>query len=279
MKISASNHIQRSAVFSAVLLSMASASFAQPTPVENEPEIVKEGTDWLGRVSYIQRFSLPDLTINRLYLYNSQVYHVFGGAGGVTEPISLRVRCRVPPNGLVQLPHCEPVASPGSAAAQAFNAVTISYENWPEIPRLRLLKRWSGTDAEEKKWALYRQVEFDLNVPAITVPDVDLAAGKIVEVSALRERARTFREVIENYPIRALREDRQANLEAHCQIQGDLSIICDEVNSDPPEDLRYFEPTFREAMLKTKANATLADGSDARGVRFRVVFPYRLRQR
>lgn len=204
---------------------------------------------------------------------------MFGGAGGVTEPISLRVRCPVPPNGLVQFPHCEPIASPGSAAAQAFNAVKISYENWPEIPRIRSLKRWSGSDAEEKTWALYRQVEFNLNVPAITVPDVDLTTGKIVEISALRERERTFREVIENYPIRALREDHEANIEAHCQIQADRSIICDEISSDPPEHLRYFEPTIREAMLKTKANATLADGSDARGVRFRVVFPYRLRQR
>ena len=77
------------------------------------------------------------------------------------------------------------------------------------------------------------------------------------------------------YPPRALRQEIEGTSVIDCQIQQDLSLICHQIAFEPASSAALFVREARRAFGPLRVSPQLTDGSDARGVRFRLTFVWR----
>lgn len=237
-----------------------------PTAIEGEPPITTQRSLYDTYDLYFQRFE--DSGVYRVGKTDASIaerYRVFGGRKQDVAAQVVRANCPIADMGVVLLRSCR---GDGEMTEEQEIALALTRPHGEDIfPRYRALPEGRDT--------LNRTVSLRLAMPAIPAPDVDLTSGREVDQQIVDIR-RIFRRVSESYPSRALRQELEGDMTARCQIQQDLSVICQPVSFEPSEHFAIFERSFISGTRYAVAPPQLLDGSDARGVRFELTLAWRL---
>lgn len=262
----------------AAAIGMAVPAAAQPKAKRGEPALVQAGKDASGSTIFQQTYTGAAQRVDEpVRLSIAQAYWAMGGDGANLPAATVRVQCRIGHAGRIFDENCQPIDGTPEDAAKLYRAA----EAGKALPSIRnifpKLKRPSGTSRSLGPWVRERYYQFDLALPAMTAPVVDLQGGD--EVSPTLVTGNVGR-ILRDYPGRALRADAVGDLTLSCQVQQDLSIICNDLSFEPSDYYRYFTAPHDVAMRRTfggtRASAALQDGRDARGVRFKPVLKFRI---
>ena len=240
---------------------------AAPKAEKGEPPIVETGTVDGGLKSYSQTFSGADQAVDAIAPSIARAFWVLGGEGTSYPAASLRVRCEILPGGTALAGLCTPLPGTSAEAARVFDLARAA----GALPQLR---GYRPVELEtRRRWLLSRFVEYNLALPAVTAPTVDLTSGELVDHKLVNA---PLGRLMSEYPSKALRNEAEAVVTIACQVQSDLSIICRDQSVEPPENTPYFPNTQRRIFGGVSAAPTLADGRDARGKRFTMRLAYRI---
>jgi hypothetical protein len=138
--------------------------------------------------------------------------------------------------------------------------VSLTLHTVPDFPAI----------TQPSKGRIDRYVTLTVRVPALELPTINLASGTLVERKELPllDDPSLLKLI---YPPRALRQAVQGRSLVECQVQEDLSVICRQIGFEPVEHGPLFAPNATRVFGdRAFAELKLADGSDARGVRFRM---------
>lgn len=268
----------RSLALVIVLVAMGAPAMAQPKAKRGEPEMVQAGQDQSGNTVFEQVYTGDDQRIEApAKLSTAAAYWALGGDGANLPAATIRVRCEIGREGGVLNYACLPADGTPEDAVKLFRAANAG-KVLPLIAKsFRKIQRTNGSSRSVGAWVWKRYYEFDLALPAMTAPSVNLESGEEVEAKLVSARIGSF---ASSYPSRALRADAEGDLTLSCQIQQDLSVICTDHSFEPAANFEYFmapsEVARRRILGGARATATLADGRDARGVRFKPVVKYRI---
>lgn len=197
----------------------------------------------------------------------ADLYAVSNGQSGAIAAATMSYRCPINDAGKITLAFCifsnrlsqqNPMAD--SLVLRAGNRVTL-----PAFPVV--------TQTAKARFERYVLLEF--NVPAVELPVVDLSTGRLVERQSIPELAGDLPLRL-RYPPRALRAEAAGTSVIECQIQQDLSLICRQIAFEPASNAALFARESERAFGPLRVGPQLADGSDARGARFRTSFNWRL---
>ena len=266
------------ALILALSIGTSAPAAAQPKAKRGEPALVQAGRDANGSTIFRQTYTGSAQRIDApIRLSIAQAYWAVGGNGTSLPAATVRVQCRIGHPGGVFDFECRPVDGTPQDAAKLYRAAEAA-KVLPLIREtFRPLKRRVGTSRSGEAWVHDRYYEFDLALPAMTAPIVDLQGGEEVPPHLVTA---SVAPVLRNYPGRALRADAVGDLTLSCQVQQDLSIICNDLSFEPSDYYQYFtaphDVAIRRIFGGTRAIATLQDGRDARGVRFKPVLKYRI---
>lgn len=240
-----------------------------PPPVaeEGEPPIVKTPVAGMRRDYFTQTF--PDAGTFDLELKPSTIaslYRLFDGRTTDLEAQRVTVTCPINIDGQISLFSCTDGGPSGEDRAFALRVVRVlgTADNLPTFRELPPDHAY-----------LERNVILTFDVPALAAPQVDLTTGPMVEpemVGLTPDRG----SVLNSYPSRALRQEAEGDMRVECQIQSDLSLICQALSFDPPEHFDLFERSAIAVFRNATIEPTLKDGTDARGVRWRRKVAFRI---
>ncbi len=214
-----------------------------------------------------EEYTSPPISVPVADLSIADLYEAGDGQSGAVAAATVSYRCPVNDAGQITLKFCifsnrlsqqNPIAD--SLVMRAGNRVTL-----PAFPVI--------TQTEKERIARYVLLEF--NVPAVELPVVDLSTGPLVEHQSIPELAGPLPLRL-TYPPRALRQEAEGRSVIECQIQQDLSVICRQISFEPADDAALFARESERALGPLRVSPQLSDGSDARGVRFRLSLGWRL---
>ena len=249
-----------------------------------EPPIIKE-VDSAGHPFLSQNFqattaaiAIPDMSIAQRYYF----------ARNLRDPINSftsPVECEIEDDGRVL-----PYACTFTALATEGQQIALKYlrslgwqTSFPgygpatlpkkaarpyEIGIYTKFDRKSAGGARTKRnLPFYRLVHMNVQFGQIEPPPpIDLTSGPLVELSQL-PKLKPYQSGLNEFPKAALRDDVSGRMVIECQVQSDLSVICDQISFDPPQNAGYFVDTARAAFLKARVDKVLLNGTNAVGVR------------
>lgn len=246
------------------------AQLPAPIAVEGEPPIIttKAGSQGNWKV-YSQTF--PDagtFAVTPPTGAIASLYYSFNGRTQDVPATTVPVLCDISAEGIVYPTLCE---AAGELSADQFLGLSLARtsSNGIDFPSFRALPN----DRE----GIMREVPMTLEIPAIPAPQVDLAAGPLVEAGVIEMDLQPYA-LSAAYPSRALRQEVEGKLLVECQNQSDLSVICTPLSFDPPEHFDLFKLAPRQIFRSVRPAPVLKNGRDARGVRWRSTMAFRIPQ-
>lgn len=241
-----------------------SAQPEPPAPLVTEQTVKDQGRTYRLRT---EEYAAAPIAVPVAELSIADLYAAGDGQGGAVAAATLSYRCPINDSGRIRLTYCifsnGPTLRdrvPENLVLRAGDRITL-----PAFPVITQPKR----DRIER----YALLEF--HVPAVELPVVDLTTGPLVEREAIPELAGPL-PFKPNYPPRALRQAAQGMSVIECQIQQDLSVICRQISFEPADQAALFAREAGRTLGALKVSPHLADGSEARGARFRMTLNWRL---
>lgn len=196
----------------------------------------------------------------------ADIHHAFDGRTEDLPAQSVPVFCVVAPSGKLILRDCY-----GRDSISDEQQIALNLANeWGEGVDFPRFEDVSASDSPPFRW-----LHLTLEIPAIPVPQVDLANGSLVEKELL-DFTLDERNIMAAYPGRAIREEIEGVLQLECQVQTDLSVICTNLFFAPAEYAAMFDRAGTRLFRGTRVKPQLKDGRDARGVRWRPRVVFRL---
>jgi hypothetical protein len=254
-----------SGVLIAGAVPLAAQSSAPMPPPRVTDQIVKDESGKFRLLT--EEYTIPAITVPVSELSIADLYAVSDGQSGPIEPTTMTYRCPIDEAGKINLSVCIFVSreAPQSPIAErlvlrAGNRITL-----PTFPKV--------TQSDKNRIA--RHALLELHVPAVELPVVDLATGLLVERALIPELAGDLPLRL-TYPPRALRQAVEGTSVIECQVQQDLSLICHQIGFEPASGAALFARESQRAFGSLRVSPQLADGTDARGVRFRLSFVWRI---
>jgi hypothetical protein len=199
----------------------------------------------------------------------AQIYRAVDGRSGSIAAAELTYRCFIDAAGRVEAYACkaDDPATPADPVIDGLVRASGALQTIQTFPPV----------TQSAKVRTDRYVTFTVRVPAIDFPTIDLSSGPLVESNQIPLLAdRSLMKL--DYPARALRQELEGRSTIECQVQQDLSLICRQIAFEPAEDGAVFAKSAERAFGgKALQDLKLADGSDARGVRFQMRLTWSIR--
>lgn len=257
-----------------ILASIPVKSEARPRAVAGEPEITREGENYLGGGVYLQRLELPDQIVSYPARSIAETYYLLGGEGTVFTASRIRYLCKIGADGSVALTRDCSLKEGVSAQAMLLARFGFVTSSPPKYPELRAIEE-PGAD----RWVLHREAEFDVLLPAVTAPTLDLNSGPLVSHDDV-DLGQGSESALQRYPLLAVRMGLEAQMLCECQIQTDLSVVCHSKQYFPAHAQSVFERDrgYQRGFNRLRSAAVLKNGEDARGVRFNLALTWRLNE-
>ena len=258
-----------SALGAGLLFAGATPLCAQIEPSASAPRITEQTLkDQSGKYHLrTEEYTSPPMSVPVADLSIADLYAVGDGQSGQVAASTLAYRCPINDAGEITLVFC--IFSNGLSQQNLIGEGLV----------LRAAKRITlpafPAITQSPKDRVQRHVLIEFNVPAVELPVVDLSTGPLVERESIPELAGGLPLRL-NYPPRALRQEAEGRSVIECQIQQDLSVICRQISFEPAADAALFARESERALGSLRVSPQLADGSDARGARFRLSLNWRL---
>ncbi len=254
---------------SGALIAAAAPLAAQPAPPLSAPRVVEEIiTDESGKFRLrTEEYTAAPIDVPVAALSIAELYAAGNGQSGPVAAARMSYRCPVNDAGEITLSFCM-FANRLSQTNTIAETLLLKVGRRMTLPALPAI-----TQRDKDRTARYVALEF--NIPAVELPVVDLSTGPLVERTLIPELAASSPRRL-NYPRRAIQNEVEGKSVIECQIQQDLSVICRQISFDPPEHAALFAREAERALGPLMVSPQLADGSDARGARFRLSLNWRL---
>jgi hypothetical protein len=210
----------------------------------------------------VEEYAAAPITVPVHTLTIAQMYKAADGRSGEVAAAEVAYRCMINDAGRILANFCEVSdrAVPLDPVIDGLIRVSLALYSVPDFPAI----------TQPRKGRIDRYVTLTVRVPAVQIPALDLASGLLVERKDLPLLDDPSRLKLD-YPPRALRQAVQGRSLVECQVQADLSVICQQMGFEPPEHGALFASNAARVFGdRAFPELKLADGSDARGVRFRV---------
>lgn len=254
-------------VYGGMLLPHAAMAKA-PIAGDNEPSITKHKTR-SGETIYSQEFAIAAVTSGQPKFSIAEMYWLTKDQTKTLYPPQIAVTCPITDSGRVDGQECShdwvPDWSSGKFLAMRIATSAGTFENLPQFSPVK----YKGKDL------FIRTVKFDVNVPKLERPEIDLKSGPLLEESTFRPMLKKFAPRV-RYPSRALRQEADGLQRNECQVQSDYSIICTIFEFEPEENRALFEPELSEMFRKVKMEPFLPNGQPTKGARFRFNVNWRM---
>lgn len=183
-----------------------------------------------------------------------------------------RVGCRIDDSGKVAvLSDCrfscedEDISHNSYCGGKVARLIDINSIEWPEFPAI---------DDKLKRRKVQRWAVATILLDPQNRPQVDLSQGEMVEISAVVDV--DAKHIFFDYPARAVRANAGGRLTLLCQIQLDLSSICQMEGFDPPENAHLFGTSAESLSRRLGAREKLPDGTSSVGKRFKFYANFRI---
>ncbi|WP_133175347.1 hypothetical protein [Sphingomonas oleivorans] len=271
-----------SAVFAIVLILPSEAVVEAPVVVDRN-----------GNIAFkVQTFDVPPTTFDPHLLSVAEVYREAAKWGGTIPALNVSILCEISDDGTVDRNTCEADSWSSKEQLLAMRLVRAAPQSalpqFPAINRTALGLAPRGTSPLWSKLVAYRaDVPGNSNPPffrlarvAVRIdrtqpPAVDLTTGPLVELAQISFEAGKDPQM-NQYPSRALRENREGTQTAECQVQADRSVICRDESFDPPESALYFAGSADSMFRRVVVQERLKNGANAAGSRFRYKLRWKL---
>ncbi len=259
----------------AVLLLFSTPAHAKPKQPADQPPIVKMKRPGV-KPYWLQVFDVDAKDVDLMELSIAARYYSWQRRTPDAAPMTVTVDCDV--DVAYGVHPCLNRSIPPNDRTQtkvAVNQIFSRAVKFPSVPELREdQKKWLPDPLKPGEPALRRVARFSYRIEPPPERAIDPALGPLVESPNLPQ-IRGMRGPVD-YPAHLARlgEGQTAVVTVECQVQSDLSVICDKGTVTPPENANWFANPFKTMPSSWRSAPKLPDGRDARGVRFRKTIRY-----
>ena len=267
----------------------AAPAFGQTLQSAPEPPIIDQQD--IGGHYRVQIFELGAVDATLLPMSIAEQYAFQADLAQLGSPDTLPVQCEIADDGTINT-RCH-VRQDGADVDGYLSAEIGRFAKFLNAPSYKKIDRLSDGTAEVigglgapqparyvwgraggrvygKKLHFYRLANLTIRFPKTALPlRNDPATGQIVPLSLFPEMRRAVMDSQADveYPNEASKHSIKGLLTLMCQIQADLSMICQQTAFDPPGGEKYFVNLTRHAFQHVRAHAVLPDGRSSIGLR------------